>query len=870
MAAPSNKLWTVVPTAAGFLKSRFPDGNDAAVPPSWSNVPSFLQKSTAYSVDVSQYLSGSFTSITLLPVAGSLTGTGWSFGGTTLSYSGTGSGSGTARLTAINGTTQAKSNVFGYESITPPVADTFGPASVAGLSATLNASQHPVVTWKASSDPASPGANWSGLKDYQLYSNSALVTTIPTSTGLQFAMTAASVGNPTATGTVSQTGALINISGNGLDYFNTADAGQFYGAQVSGDFFAYGHIASFTSSNSLSKLMIDCRSGLNQDSPHVASVCFPLSQGIGYGLEFRGTQGASAQANTRIANTSAFWLALGRSGNVFTLYSSSAGGPWTAQSAVTVNLPTQVYVGLAAAGCGSGITASGSVDNFSVSQSADLSYTDTAATGSNIYTVTSRDLNLNTSSSASGYLINVPVVSTAPTFPRLASHLIGGSPRQYDRAAFRTYAKCMGINLINAWDGWQQGDSQSRQMNLAQVVDDIHSGSLVSTGSLVLNYYNAMTMDSVNVINKAALDSNNYWLRKPYPSGPIRVASYYTSAYSVANISDPTYAQYAADYEYDFQVAGGSLGFNTPGRTNAANPHLDGFYNDDLYFETPVDGDWAKNGGNQAAKDATQSQRMRDSRAAQFTRLVSRDASKYVVANLSQLQNVVPTTGMTGVLHGGHMEGMLGNQWSKHETGGGFDVMMAAYQRQVNITIAPNVVSFGHSNVTTDGKDFYRQTAWQGVMYGLGCCALGDAWYAMDPLGTTTPTNANSSYNVNKAGQWFEIFALDPVSWVGLTYPNVQAGLGYWGQPNEAAFPAPWMNLGSVSVPKYIYRRSFTNLTTGKITYVIVNQKGNGAVTVPLGATLLLPTDAQNPRHNGTTVTSINMTDSDCWILRQP
>lgn len=424
MATPATKSWRITPTSAGIIKSRYPAGDDTAEPPTWATIPDFTQKSSAFSVDISQYLSGAYSSITLTTVSGSLAGTGWSFASPFLAYSGAGSGLLTVRFRAIGAST-ANSNVLTIESIIVLSADTYSPALVTGLAASLNASNKPVLSWRPTSDPAPPGVAWSGLKDYQLYRDSGLLTTITSAVGLQYGMTPANIGTPSLGGTAVQTGSSVTLSGNGAAFGATADSGQFYGASVSGDFFASCKVTAFTSISTVSKLMITARTSLNAASTHVSATCRPLVSGA-LSLEYRGTAGATAIPSQLGGPTGAFWLGFARAGNVWTQVYSSDGLAWSTLTTVSITLPTAVLVGLALSANQLGVTANATVTDWNITQAASLTYTDTtAADGTTyVYSVLARDTSLNTSAGAALPVTTSPPISS--TANRILHQTFGG------------------------------------------------------------------------------------------------------------------------------------------------------------------------------------------------------------------------------------------------------------------------------------------------------------------------------------------------------------------------------------------------------------------------------------------------------------
>lgn len=415
-----DKLWAVTPTPAGFLKSKYPDGNDSAAPPVWSAIPDFVQKSAAFSVDVTPYLTGGYDTLSLIVVSGTLSGSGWSLAAPILSYSGTGTGRLTIRIAASLGSQVANSNLFLIESIALPTVDTTKPTTPVSIGLTLNAANQPVLTWKAAMDPAPAGAVWAGIKDYPITRNGAALATIAGNPGLQLSFQRSVLGAPAVAGSTTQDAAtaLISMSAGGINYFDTTDDGEFFGAPVTGDFWASVKVTSFTCANPGAKVMIDARASTTANAAHVAGSLFPYASGRGFNLYYRTAQGGPTVKNAVTASTaSPLWLALQRIGALFNFLTSADGVTFALHSSVTASLPTTVQLGIAGCAQLAATSLSASFDQWSVTQEADYTYTDTTAgTGTlESYTVGARDLSLNAAAVS-------PAISITPPIPG------GGNP----------------------------------------------------------------------------------------------------------------------------------------------------------------------------------------------------------------------------------------------------------------------------------------------------------------------------------------------------------------------------------------------------------------------------------------------------------
>lgn len=419
MTTPSTKSWKIALTSAGIIKSQYIDGIDTAVPPTWTAIPDFRHVTDLASINVADYLAGSFDSISLVVISGTLSGSGWSFiAPSTLRYTPPGTGLLTVRMVAAYGSQVVNSNVFTIESVTAQTADVSAPLIPTGFSDTLNGTNQPVLTWKASSDPAPVGQTWSGLKDYGIYRDGALLTRVNApDAGLKLAATSNLVGTPAITGAAAQAGSTVTMTGGGIDYSNTADQGQYYAGQVTGDFFASGIVTSLVSAYQFSALILDVRASLDTASPHVGLVVFPFIQGKGYQLNVRSVQGGTTTQNNNNAldGATSLRIALKRTGNVFTAYTSQDGLDWIQFSTFTLALPANVYVGLACAALQAGVTASAVVSQFGVTQHADVTYIDNTPglSGPHSYEITARDLALLESAHSVANTVNV--VTSQPT-----------------------------------------------------------------------------------------------------------------------------------------------------------------------------------------------------------------------------------------------------------------------------------------------------------------------------------------------------------------------------------------------------------------------------------------------------------------------
>lgn len=872
MSIPNHSFHLTL-TPSGVADSRYPDGDDggAAIPLVWAAIPSSLghQEGTPFSFDVRSYLTEPGSPAATLSLVGTAPA-GWSLSGDNVQYSGTGTGIAAIQVRATRLGFTVDSAPFTVESIPSAAADTVPPTIPTGLTATLISGPAVVLAWDASSDVKTPAVTASGLKDYQVTRAAPIGSPVlAPSVGLSAQLALQNIGTLTpATSGASQSGPdyTLTCGGDAAGLAGSADALAFYGVQITGDFTLTSEVTLATGPSANSKAGLMIRQDLSATSVFVAIHHLPDSGADSGGLvmQSRPTTGAAVITNATVPGlTGAILMRIRRSGDVFsTAYWDNT--QWVALSSQTVvGTPPAIWVGLCANSALSGSSISPTWAQMNLQNIAGSTYTDSAvsAGSSYSYTVSARDVNNNVSAASNSVSINVPAPNNSPAFPRLGAFPIGGTQSKMLTSAVYTYFQAMDVTIVNGYDGFDSGKS----FTTADMVNAVHAGAKKSTGALVFRYFNAQKASTTTIPNVATLNAGNWWVRSSYPAGSIALHNGLGVLNLTAggnSIGGRTYVDYSADYPYDYCVNGGALGLDVG--VNAPNPNLDGIYLDDLFFTTPVAGDWDRNGSSESAGNTTDSQALRTARASQYSRLMSLMPAKRVIANLSQLQSAdQPQTGISAMYHGGIMEGMLGVSWGA-EVWSGWAKMMQGYARQMDFCQAPKLCLFAHSNLTSSGRDFYRTNAYQALRYGLTACLMGDGYYAQDAIGTNTPGTGGSGYRLDALPQWFDEFAVDPTTGVAKTYPDVAAGLGYLGYPNEPGIITTAWQLG-------VMRRTFTHPTTGITWWVFNNPKGNGARTVSLGQTLRKLTGTQNPTVNsGALVSSVSLLDSDGIILMVP
>jgi hypothetical protein len=455
-------------------------------------------------------------------------------------------------------------------------------------------------------------------------------------------------------------------------------------------------------------------------------------------------------------------------------------------------------------------------------------------------------------------MLDAAVTTSAdPAFPRLGSGLIATQGSAPDLGYDATYVRWASKLNANIFGGWAGFGSEIYGGSREAFVAAVHAQSTI--GTKMFQYYITDNNHEYWPLDSASLDN---WLL--YPNG--------TSGTCVANFFDATWC----NTNQTLYVPPNSDGLHLEGAfakalitaINAsgvdAEPSLDGVYHDNLTLATTSPGDYARNGTSEPTGDPGAGSWIRAG-FAEGVNYLQAHSSLIVIGNLSSWgppsSTGLDASPLAGKVQGGFIEGSLGFSWSI-ETWSGFSAAKQHYQFSMDNTAAPKVVMFHHANLQANGSDPTAfdgsgnptgfGTPYQAMRYGLAFTLMDDGYYATSQTMDYYDTEQN----------WFDEYAVDPTTGVALAFPSVDAGLGYLGMPTDAAWPAAMSN--------GLYARHFTNTASGKSWLVLLNPKGNGTRTVPLGASYkkLTATSSQATAVNdGTVVTSVTLVDRDGLIL---
>ncbi len=176
----------------------------------------------------------------------------------------------------------------------------------------------------------------------------------------------ADIGSPALTGSQSQNGGTWTIRGAGGDIWGTSDQFHFVWQTLSADGSVRAHITAQTNTNAWAKAGVMVRQSSDPASAYYAVFVTP---GNGIVVQYRATQGGNAQQSAALTGTAPAYLAIGRSGNSYTAYTSSDGVTWTqvAASSVTLSTSGPVLAGMAVTSHNSSALSTAIFDSVSVS-----------------------------------------------------------------------------------------------------------------------------------------------------------------------------------------------------------------------------------------------------------------------------------------------------------------------------------------------------------------------------------------------------------------------------------------------------------------------------------------------------------------------
>jgi hypothetical protein len=392
---------------------------------------------------------------------------------------------------------------------------------------------------------------------------------------------------------------------------------------------------------------------------------------------------------------------------------------------------------------------------------------------------------------------------TQPPFPRIAT-VNYGSQQNYDSAAFQAQLAKFDIAILTIYPGWGNG----RAMTMEQSVNGIKA---INPQELVFLYIsnNEITNNAsaqAPLINK--VNAMHWWLYRSGTSGT-PVPSAWAGA---TEVNTTLFAQHDSNGDdwvswYAKWVVQNYYG---------PNPSIDGFFTDNVFHKPRVSGDWNLDGVTDSNSNPTVGQWYRQGYNQHFSVLNQQMPGKYQIGNVADWGTPGANLSyLTGILHGGFIEGIIGYPYSS-ETWGSWNEMMREYRLIMASVLQPQLVIFGQAGVAND----YR-----GFRYGFTSCLMDNGYYQF--------SQAGHEYT---GTFWFDEY-------------NTKLGNATTSPPTAA-----WQ--------KGVYRRDFEN------GIALVNPRGNGAQTVQLETPYHKISGTQDPAtNNGQTVQTVTLQDRDGIIL---
>jgi len=170
-------------------------------------------------------------------------------------------------------------------------------------------------------------------------------------------------------GNSNYTSGTFTLTGAGGQFSGTTDAFHFVYQPLSGDGSIVARVVNLTlGQGATAGIMI--RETLDPAAANGATVDFVVYGGV---VEFNVralTGGGTSEPNAVGGTLPPYWVELVRSGNTLSSYASPDGVNWTLVGNQTINMASNVYVGLVVAGGGSSSQATATFDNVSVNSSA--------------------------------------------------------------------------------------------------------------------------------------------------------------------------------------------------------------------------------------------------------------------------------------------------------------------------------------------------------------------------------------------------------------------------------------------------------------------------------------------------------------------
>lgn len=439
-------------------------------------------------------------------------------------------------------------------------------------------------------------------------------------------------------------------------------------------------------------------------------------------------------------------------------------------------------------------------------------------------------------SNASGWsaVANAQTATTGDPFPR--GGMVSVGTQNFEVAAYQTMASKRQVVLINFFNGWTHGTSPKA------VCDNIKALSPYVNKTQIFNYtvFDIMRISDItdttasNHAQALKFDTENWFLYASGITGTPKLSAFGTPNFNQVNVSTFPLVDASGKHHYQYIADLFKQHFITGDAQNAANSTLDGFFNDSIWAQVPVSGDYNLDGVSEGSTPTSDAW-FRAGNAAYADYQRSINPTKKIIANGAQWAHI--TSGAVIPEYNQKWHGMLAESFAG-ETNNKENVFSTAQnmpqlQKMVDYCLAPKYVLFGHNSLNLDiGQDSVSTANgdpnWQAARAMNGMSQMKNMYYCPN----------QKDYG---SGTQFDVDEWDGAG---------RLARGWLGQPLATVRGAEQTTAWSNGV----WRRDFDN---GIILWV-----PKDIVTIPatvnLGGTFYRLTGTQAPSvNNGAAVTSV-------------
>ena len=158
-------------------------------------------------------------------------------------------------------------------------------------------------------------------------------------------------------------GTFFSVNNTGADVWGTSDAFTYVWTKWSGDGAITARLNTLDRANDWTKGGLMFRESLDPGSAHAFAL---ISAMKGLALQFRASNGVASGSAGTAAGQAPKWIKLAREGNFFTMWVLQDNGGWVDVGRISINMPPDIYVGLAVTSHNTGADAWGLFDDVTV------------------------------------------------------------------------------------------------------------------------------------------------------------------------------------------------------------------------------------------------------------------------------------------------------------------------------------------------------------------------------------------------------------------------------------------------------------------------------------------------------------------------